>query len=659
MIPDTTGQFDLQSAVALHQSGRLMQAASIYKQVLDVDPKNGDALHLLGLVFHQSGQPTTAVKLIKRALEVYPNQSDFLRNLADILKESGQFEKSVQIYRRIIELHSGSNEVYNSLGISLSKLNLLEEAIRVYQHAIRFDPKYVPTYNHMGMSFAELGQFDKAMSVCKKAIELDHYNYEAYNTLGNIYTELGQLENGLRAYQKALDLNPCIAELHFNYANVLKLKGKLKESVSAYQRAIVFNSNYSEAYYNLGTLLQKQGKLEESVSVYQKVLAINPNYAEVYNNLGHMLHKQRKLDGAFQFYQKAISLKPDFVVAYRNLGDVLSQQGKIEQAIQSYDKAIEIQPDNAQSHHHRGMLLLLQGDFQRGWKEYEWRLKCNDFPVEKRSFAQPVWDGSPLNGKTIFLYAEQGFGDTIQFIRYVYELTWYKVDIIVECQSELLDLFRNIGIITQLIVQGDALPDFDVHAPLLSLPRILGTDLESIPSKAPYLSARPVPVFSSNPNSKLKVGIAWAGNSWHPNDDTRSVDLEQFTILFNVSACQFYSLQVGDRRNDIFKCNYSIPLIDLGANFSDFSDTASAIIELDLVISVDTSVAHLAGALGKNVWVLLSWIPDWRWLLEKEDTLWYPTMRLFRQTRNGDWESAFQQLQLALKRYVLKSRDIY
>ena len=557
MMPDTTVRSDLQSAIALHQSGRLKEAATIYKQVLDTDPANGDALHLLGLVSHQSGQSTTAIALIKRALEVSPDHPDFSHNLANILRESGQFKEAIQVYRRIIELHSGSAEVYNNLGISLYKLNLLEEA------------------------------------------------------------------------------------------------------VTAYHETLAINPHYAEAYYNLGMLLQKQGKLEEAVTAYHEALAINPHYAEVYNNLGHMLHKQRKLDGAFQLYQKAVSLKPDFLIAHRNLGDVLSQQGKIKQAIQSYDKAIEIQPNNAKAHHHLGMLLLLQGDFQRGWKEYEWRLKCNDFPVEKRSFSQPVWDGSPLNGKTIFLYAEQGFGDTIQFIRYVYELTRYKVDIIVECQSELLSLFRNIGVITQLIVQGDALPDFDVHAPLLSLPRILGTDLESIPSKVPYLSAKPVSVFRSDPNSKLKVGIVWAGNSWHPNDDTRSVDLQQFTILFKVSACQFYSLQVGDRRNDIFNCNYSVPVIDLGANFSDFFDTASAIIELDLVISVDTSVAHLAGALGKNVWVLLSWIPDWRWLLEKEDTLWYPTMRLFRQTRNGDWESAFQRVQLALKQYVLKSRDLY
>ena len=659
MVPDIIVKSDLQKAVLLHQSGELVQAGTIYKRVLETDPENSDALHLLGLVFHQSGQFTIAVKLIKRALKVSPNQPDFLFDLANALRESGQFEEAVQVYRKVIEFKPSSAEIYNSLGVSLSKLNLLEEAIRVYQHTIRFDPKYAPTNHHMGISFAELGQFDKAVSVCKKAIELDHYNYEVYNTLGNIYTELGQFENGLRAYQKALDLNPCIAKLHFNFANMLKLKGKLEESVVAYKRSIVLNPSYSEAYYNLGTLLQKQGKLEESVVVYHKAIVINPNYAEVYNNLGHMLHKQRDLDGAFQLYQKAVSLKPDFLVAYRNLGDVLSQQGKIEQAIQSYEKAIEIQPDNAKSHHHLGMLLLLQGDFQRGWKECEWRLKCNDFPVEKRGFAQPVWDGSPLNGKTIFLYAEQGFGDTIQFIRYVYELTRYKVDIIFECQSELLSLFRNIGVITQLIVQGDTVPDFHVHSPLLSLPRILGTDLESIPSKVPYLPVKPLPVFRFNPNSKLKVGIVWAGNSWHPNDDTRSVDLQQFTILFNVSACQFYSLQVGDRRNDIFNCNYLVPVIDLGANFSDFSDTASAIIELDLVISVDTSVAHLAGALGKNVWVLLSWIPDWRWLLEKEDTLWYPTMRLFRQTRNGDWESAFQQLQLALKQYVLESRDLY
>ena len=546
----------LQEAILLHQSGQLKQASTIYQRVLDIEPENANALHLLGLVSHQSGQPEAAIILIKQALGIAPNQLNFLYNLANILRELGQFEEAVQVYRQFIRLQPDSAEAYNNLGISLHKLN--------------------------------------------------------------------QFQPAAQAYRDAIELNPVCAE----------------------------------TYYNFGTLLQKQGELEKAVRLYQKAIEIDPEYAEVYNNFGTLLQKQGELEKAVRLYQKAIEIDSNFVLAYGNLGDILHRQGQIEQATQAYRRAIEIQPDYAKAHNHLGITLLLKGDFQLGWQEYEWRLKCENFPIEKRGFSQPVWDGSSLHGKAIFLYAEQGFGDTIQFIRYVYILAQYQVDIIFECQFELLTLFESIEVITQLIVEGDPLPDFDFHAPLLSLPRIFRTDLESIPSKIPYLCPKLASFICLSPNDKLRIGIAWAGNPKNSNDDTRLVDLQQFSVLFEIEACQFYGLQVGDRRNDIAKYNYSDAIIDLGADFSDFSDTASAIAEMDLVISVDTSTAHLTGALGKMGWILLPWIPDWRWLLDRKDTPWYPTMRLFRQTSLGDWTSTFQQVYHALKKHVLSKSSM-
>ena len=330
------------------------------------------------------------------------------------------------------------------------------------------------------------------------------------------------------------------------------------------------------------------------------------------------------------------------------MANTLKEQGELQGAVQAYHKAIEINPDYIDAHKNLGIVLLLQGDFQRGWQEYEWRLKSDDLCIANR--AQTRWDGSSLSGKTILLYAEQGFGDTIQFIRYVHLLVEYDTEIIVECQPELLQLFKNIGAIKKTIVVGESSPKFDVNASLLSLPRILGTDLNSIPVKSPYLYIKSGSHTDLEMCSEYKVGIVWAGNLKHPNDNNRSVELQQFSVLFDVEACQFFSLQVGKRRDDIIRYHYSNTIIDLGGDFSNFSDTAAAILELDLVISVDTAVAHLAGALGKPIWVLLPFMPDWRWLLEREDTPWYPTMRLFRQTDTRDWAGVLQKVRFALEK---------
>ena len=428
----------------------------------------------------------------------------------------------------------------------------------------------------------------------------------------------------------------------------LKKKGELDAAVQVHHQALRIQPDFAEAHRNLGDILQKQGKYDKAVEAYQRAIQIQPNYAAAYNNLGIAWQKQGKLEQAIQIYHKTLVIRPNYPQAYNNLANTLKEQGKLQGAVQAYHKAIEINPSYIDAHKNLGIVLLLQGDFQRGWQEYEWRLKSDDLCIANR--AQTRWDGSSLSGKTILLYAEQGFGDTIQFIRYVHLLVEYDTEIIVECQPELLQLFKNIGAIKKTIVVGESAPKFDVNASLLSLPRILGTDLNSIPVKSPYLYTKSGSHTDLEMCSEYKVGIVWAGNLKHPNDNNRSVELQQFSVLFDVEACQFFSLQVGKRRNDIIRYHYSNTIIDLGGDFSNFSDTAAAILELDLVISVDTAVAHLTGALGKPIWVLLPFMPDWRWLLERENTPWYPTMRLFRQTDTRDWAGVLQKVRFALEK---------
>ena len=517
-------------------------------------------------------------------------------------------------------------------------------------------PRSVEIEAKLGQAVAyhQAGQLQQAEQICQQILDINPQNADVLNLFGLIACQIGKYEIAGDLINYALEIDPNQPLFLNNLGLVLKEQDRLEEAIDVYNQALEIQPDSVGIYNNLGVALHKHGKWEKAVEAYQKAVQIQPDYVAAYNNLGIIWQKQGKLEQAIQVYHKTLVIRPNYPQAHNNLANTLKEQGKLKQAVQAYHKAIEINPGYADAHKNLGIALLLQSEFQQGWREYEWRLKSDDLCIGNRD--QSRWDGSSLNGKTILLYAEQGFGDTIQFIRYAHLLAEYDTEIIVECQPELLKLFKNIDIIKKLITVGESSPNFDVHASLLSLPGILGTDLESIPAEIPYLYAKPGSYTDLSPCSKFKVGIVWAGALKHPNDNNRSVELPQFSVLFDREACQFYSLQVGKRRDDIIRYNYSDTAIDLGVNFTSFFDTAAAILELDLVISVDTAVAHLAGALGKPVWILLPFIPDWRWLLKREDTPWYPRMRLFRQTDTRDWAEVLQKVRLALEEMYAGSK---
>ena len=569
-------------------------------------------------------------------------------NQAIACHQSGQLQQAEQICQQILDIDPQNAEVFNLFGLIACQAEKYEIAVDLINHALDISPNQPLFLNNLGLALKEQGKIEEAIEVYSQALDIQPESVGIHNNLGVALYKQGKCDKAIETYQRVIQIQPDFAEAYNNLGMVLKKKGELDAAVQVHHQALRIQPDFAEAHRNLGDILQKQGKYDKAVEAYQRAIQIQPNYAAAYNNLGIAWQKQGKLEQAIQIYHKTLVIRPNYPQAYNNLANTLKEQGKLQGAVQAYHKAIEINPSYIDAHKNLGIVLLLQGDFQRGWQEYEWRLKSDDLCIANR--AQTRWDGSSLSGKTILLYAEQGFGDTIQFIRYVHLLVEYDTEIIVECQPELLQLFKNIGAIKKTIVVGESSPKFDVNASLLSLPRILGTDLNSIPVKSPYLYTKSGSHTDLEMCSEYKVGIVWAGNLKHPNDNNRSVELQQFSVLFDVEACQFFSLQVGKRRDDIIRYHYSNTIIDLGGDFSNFSDTAAAILELDLVISVDTAVAHLAGALGKPIWVLLPFMPDWRWLLEREDTPWYPTMRLFRQTDTRDWAGVLQKVRFALEK---------
>jgi hypothetical protein len=395
----------------------------------------------------------------------------------------------------------------------------------------------------------------------------------------------------------------------------------------------------------------EKGSLDEAVAEFEQAIQIKSDVALIHYNLGNTLMALCEFDRAMDSFERAIQLKPDFAESLNNQGCALQAKCRFDEAIVHHQQAIQIKPDLANAHHNLGMAFLKLGDFKRGWAEYEWRWKSLELP-QAPQFSQPRWDGTPLNGRTILLFAEQGFGDTIQFIRYAPLVAQLGGRVILQCPPELSRLLQDVPGIEQIITRSDSLPAFDLHYPLMSLPLAFGTELDSIPLQIPYLT--PDPALTKQWQARIarapqgfKVGLAWAGSPKLKGDRLRSINLQQLSPLFEIPGVDLLSLQKREPAKQ--PSSAALKLIDWTQDLRDFADTAALIANLDLVIAVDTAVVHLAGALGKPVWVLLPFAADWRWMLNRTDSPWYPTMRLFRQTENGDWSGPVKSVADSLR----------
>ena len=497
----------------------------------------------------------------------------------------------------------------------------------------------------------QAGQLPQAEQLYRQILQQQPQHPEALCLLGVIACQRGNLDDGIALCRQALVLRPDYIQARENLYLALWKRGRemIDEAIMGYNQIINFQPKTLQAYANLGTILQDQGKEDQAIMFYQQGLAIDPQHPQLLNGLGVALQRQHKLKAATHFHQQALAHQPNYVDALVSLGKILLEQGNLSEAMNCFKQALSIDPNHAIAHHNYAILLLTQGDYQQGFVEYEWRLKTAEFPP--CPFKQPVWDGSPLQGRTLLLHAEQGLGDTIQLIRYAAIARERGGRLILTCHQPLIRLLSTVPGIEQIIPLGFPLPDFQIYTPLMSLPRILGTTQATIPAGFPYLQAPPSTdvTLQAPPGTRLKIGIVWSGGNLYKNNHYRSCPLQSFQPLLQLTDVALYSLQKGIPQLDLAELGWESQIQDLSHQLKDMADTAAAIAQLDLVITVDTAVAHLAGALAKPTWLLLSHYPDWRWMLEREDTPWYPTMRLFRQSHLGDWPGVMQRVIQALQ----------
>jgi len=529
----------------------------------------------------------------------------------------------------------------------------LVEAEQLCRHIIAAKPDFFDALYLLATVQSSLGKIDAALASYDRALNVRPDAVAAHIDRGALLEKFNRHREALASFDRALSLQPTYAAAHYNRGNVLQDLGCCEEAVASYDRALALRPDLARALSNRGNALQKLKRFADAVASYDRAIALRPDFAQAFSNRGAALQELKRYDEAVASYDRAIELRPDYADALSDRGLALEALQRYDEALASYDRAFAVRPDHSEAHYAEALCRLLLGDFARGWQQNEWRWQARQLRDSQRGFAQSLWLGQyEIAGKTILLHAEQGFGDTIQFCRYVPLVAARGARVILEVQASLTVLMSSLAGTTQVVSTGSALPDFDVQCPLLSLPLAFGTRLETIPSAVPYLRAPSQSVINWDarlgPKRRPRIGLAWSGMPTHSNDHNRSLPLDSLLSLLEVDAT-FISLQKDVPASDALTLNQRSEILRFGSTLTDFADTAALVSNLDLVISVDTSLAHLAGALGKPVWILLPFAPDWRWLLDRDDSPWYPTARLFRQDASRLWDSVIARVHEALR----------
>ena len=667
----------LSIALLHHKAGALSKAATLYQEILSSEPRNADALHLLGVLFNQLGNSERAVDLITKGIDANPGATEYHNNLGNALKARGDESAAETSYSHAIALDCCNAQAHTNLGALLEGQGRLEEARICYQRALRFAPNmlqpqlllgklamssgdyrlsikhfkaavrsgsnHAPAHNALGNAFFAAGQNKLAKTSYVRARELDPAFLDPVFNLGNVHLAEANYTTALEYYEQSIPLSAPAADIHNNMGIAYLESGQLEAASKSLLRAIELDTSYAEAHFNLGRVLAKRKAHRRAIESFEKALALKPEYSKALHGLGASRQALGELKDAEEVYRQARSLDSENTDIWNNLGYVLAMLGSRE-GILCLEQLVQEQPMSAKAHCSLSAALLVHGDYIRGWREHEWRWELETFTSPKRGFEQPQWQGELLHDVPILLHAEQGFGDTLQFVRYASLVAQRGGQVILEVQPALKRLLQNVPGVTECIGKGDPLPEFSCHCPLMSLPFVFATTLETIPSfSLDALEEVAAESLSLGVNEEwLNVGIVWAGNPEHENDALRSMSLTHFLPLAKVDAVSFVSLQKGSASAQTGGWPSELP--DPCATSKDFADTAAIISKLDLVITVDTAIAHLAGAMRKPVWILNSHVPDWRWGLQSETTPWYPTARLFRRSHSGGWEEMMNRV---------------
>lgn len=641
-------------AVKHYENGNVDAARMTLESMIRKNPKDYDALIFLGGIHLSVGNYEKSSEYYHKVVTMVQNHPTANYNLGLSYHRLNKLNEAERFYKKALEINPNNIDALNNLGVIYISLNQKNEALKYYNQAIGINKNNANTLNNLGNYFSSTGNFAEAEKYYKKAIQVDQFNSSYLFNLADCFLRQNKYDEAITVLEKAIKIKPDYYQA-FNSLGVANLKKKnINAAKELFEHAIKIKNDFWEAYQNLGTCFEKMNMHSDAISLYNKVLELNDGNYDAIIKISNLKMETGNYSESESLLKKLEMNDQTKIIGYTNTGVAKLKQGKVDEAIEITTKALNENDDNALTHYNLAHALLLKGDFKRGWLEYEWRKKRNDF--EKREFSKPELGDQIINGKKILVYDEQGLGDSIQFVRYIPMLKEKGAYVILECSKRLAGLFKNLNAADQLIIKnGTSEPEveYDYHIALLSLPLYFNTVIDNIPNKTPYLFAEEK--FKEKweviipDNHKLNVGISWAGNPKNYNDRNRSCRLKDLDELFNIPNVKFYSLQKGEAVKQIYERGDD-KVIDLDVLMDSMDTTAAAIERLDLVISVDTSIAHLSAAMGKPTWIMLPFLPDWRWMLEREDSPWYPTVRLFRQPKEKDWSSVIDIIKIELKK---------
>ena len=630
------------------KKGEFLEAKNIYQQILQLFPKNIRVQKRL-----------SALKTKKQNNSMHPPKENIDRLITFFNQK--QYSFVVDLAKSLLKQFPNSFIVWNFLGVANKSLGNLFEASKSFKKVIELNPNLPDGFNNLALTQKSEGKLDEALVSSNRSILLKPDSFIFYTNKGIILQEQGKFDESLEALKKALSFNSKYVEAYFSMANTLLYQDKYSDSIYYYKKTLLLNSNYIQAYINMAIALKEDNKLDEAIETCNIAISLQPDHAVAYNNLGAALKEKDKLDEATKAYNTAISLQPDYAEAFNNLSVVLREKGKLDKSIEASNMAISLQPDYAEAYHNLSFSYNLKGDIQKGLKLYEWRLKKKRFPTSMPKY-HLIWDGNKsVSEKNFFVYEEQGLGDIIQFSRYLLLLKQKGAKVIFKVKKKMHALLKTLDKDIDLVDSDPENNNIDFETPLLSLPYLFNTNLNTIPSKVSYIAAdHDKVIFWSKKLSKstFKIGICWQGNK-NKIDFGRSFSLSRFEAISRLPNVELISLHKGEGEKQIKDINFNITLLGNGFDSGEdaFIDTAAVMANCDLIITSDTSIAHLAGALGCYTWVLLKKVPDWRWMLERDDSPWYPNIKLYRQKNRNDWNDVFKTIKKDLQLLINSKKN--
>ena len=657
--PDATAWFQRGNDHVSRQQWRL--ALDCFREAARLDPNHAEAHAYSGNVLRQLGEFDGAMAAYDRALAVKPDYAEVHYNRGMLLYQARQLRAALESFESALAVNASFAQAHNRRGDVLRDLGQSDAAETSYRQAIALMPGNADAHFNLGVLQSSASSHADALKSFDAAISLDPGHAGAHAGRGLALMAFRQPHAAVESFDIAIRLKPDLARVVSNRAQAQEILGLLTEARASHDQAVLLDPQDPEINFNRGAFLSDRKEWLAAAQSYERAIGLKRDYADAYCNLGQAQQEMGEGDLALESYARALACNPRLATVFNNRGNLLRSRKRFAEASRDYREALALDPDSVEAHYNIGQLALIQGDFALGWPEYEWRRLIEEAKqISPRSLPQAAWSGeSSLEGKRIFLYAEQGLGDTIQFCRYTSLVAALGARTILEVQPALGDVLADLEGVSELILAGSLVPPADYQCSLMSLPGVFKTTLETIPRKVPYLHADPQGIERCRqmlgPRMRPRLGLSWSGNPRHSNDRNRSVALKQL-IAYLPTEFEYFCLQneIRDADQEILRSCRSVTIRELPLNT--FLDTAAFVETLDLVVSVDTSVAHLSGAMGKSTWILLPYMPDWRWLLDRRDSPWYPTVALYRQSAPEDWDSVMSEMKADLLAWGSETR---